>query len=139
MSPLSAIAVSRLAGQAMVTAGRAASDTVVRFADVFAEAAAGSEEIASGAVASGIDEAGSIGEAIIERIRGLLAQASLPGDQPLGLELSPLGDIYVSTDSAPRGDVEAAVDRDSQLRELLSRWTSLTGQQTFQYSGAKNS
>lgn len=118
-----------------MTAGRAASDSVARFADVFAETAAGSEEIASGAIASGVDEAGNVGQAIIERIRSLLAQASLAGEQSLGLELSPLGDVYVSTESAGRGHAEAAVERDPQLRELLSRWTSLTGQETFHYSG----
>lgn len=118
----------------MVTAGQVASDSVSRFAELFAQTATGTGAIAGGAIASGVDEASNLGQSIVERVRELLALAALPSSDTMGLELSPLGDIYVSTELADRGHVEEALGRDAQLRELLGRWSSLTGQKTFHYS-----
>ena len=149
MSPLSAIAVTRLASQALTTAGRVATHSVERFADVLADVGESSMETANrasagapgstpGSAASGPeakpDDAATLGQSIVQRIRSLLAQASLPSEQAMTLELSPLGDVYLSSETPQRSSIEGALDSDSQLRELLGRWRSLTGQKSFPYN-----
>ncbi len=118
----------------MVTAGRVATASVAHFADVLAETTAETGEIAGEAIGSGVEQAGDVGSAIVARVRELLEQVSLRSDQPMGLDISPLGDLYVSTEMADRGHVEAALGSDAQLHQLLNRWTSLTGQSTFRYN-----
>lgn len=140
MSPLSAIAVTRLAGNAAVAASRATTQAVEQFADVFAGIASAAEPAANGRTADSADaEAGeparTVASSIIERIRQLLGAASLPANQSLELELSPLGGLFVSGESDQRGSIEATLAHDPQLRELLGRWSSLSGDRIFSYSG----
>lgn len=143
MSPLSAIAVTRLAGHTVAVASRATTQAVEQFADVFAGLASGAEagsaDQAPAVQAADSDGPGArlqkIAGTIVDRIRHLLDGASLPASGPLSLELSPLGGLYVSGESDQRGSIETALAHDVQLRELLGRWSSLSGERSFAYSG----
>lgn len=140
MSPLSAIAATRLAGSTVAVASRATTQAVERFADVFAGIASGAEPAAAGQSSKSADTGPgerlqAVGGSIIQRIRHLLGAASLPADQPLTLELSPLGGLFVSGESDQRGSIETTLARDPQLRDLIGRWSSLSGERTFSYSG----
>lgn len=140
MSPLSAIAVTRLAGPAVAAAGRATAQAVEQFADVFAGIASGAEPTRSGRAADAGDAspggpARTVAGSIVDRIRHLLGAASLPANQSLDLELSPLGGLFVSGETDQRGSIETTLAHDSQLRELLGRWSSLSGERTFSYRG----
>lgn len=142
MSPLSAIAVTRLAGHTVAAASRATTQVVEQFADVFAGLASDAEPEAAeeAAALQRADSAGpgerlqKIAGSIVDRIRQLLDGASLPAGQPLSLELSPLGGLYVSGETDQRGSIETALAHDVQLRELLGRWSSLSGKRSFAYS-----
>lgn len=142
MSPLSAIAVTRLAGHTVVAASRAGAQAVEQFADVFAGLGSGTPSAAAdeSAALSPADSAGpgdrlqEIAGSIVDRIRQLLDGASLSDSEPLSLELSPLGGLYVSGETDQRGSIETALAHDVQLRELLGRWSSVSGERSFAYS-----
>jgi hypothetical protein len=68
---------------------------------------------------------------IQERIAHLLAEASLGGEPVAQVELSPLGNIYVESDSLLAAASERVLDDDPSLRELLGEWARLTGTRSF--------
>lgn len=74
----------------------------------------------------------SIANEIRERVESILGLANLPIPKTNQLELSPLGNVYIEGQIEDQGDVEARLDADPTLKDLLEKWSRVSGGLPFQ-------